>query len=109
MANVAKTLKNIFIAMVRGELLLRMGADRYLIHIVYLFILIVFTLFANLKMDETMVRREQNRKILEDTRIFHAQKTCELAGYDRISKVQELLRQSGSRVTLPEKKAERLK
>jgi len=109
MANIGKTFKNLLNATARGEVLLRMRADKYLAHIVYLFVLIAFNLFVNLKIDETMVKREQNRKTLEDVKIFHAQKTCELAGYDRISRVRELLVQSGSKVTLPEKKAERLK
>lgn len=109
MVKIGNTIKNILAAILRGELLLRMRTDKYLAHFVYLFVLIAFTLFVNLKMDETMVRREHTRKVFEDTKIFHAQKTFELAGYDRISRVQYLLEQSGSKVTLPQKQAEKIK
>ncbi|MDE7126823.1 MAG: hypothetical protein K2O58_02865, partial [Bacteroidales bacterium] len=61
MAKIGKTLKNLLAATARGELLLRMRADKYLAHIIYLFVLIAFKLFVNLKMDETMVRREHSR------------------------------------------------
>lgn len=109
MANFRKTVKNIFMATAHGELLLRMGADKFLLHIAYLFLIVWISLFINLKIDGTMVRLENNRRTLEDLRIYHAQKTCELAGYDRFSKVQELLEKSGSKVALPQKPAETLK
>lgn len=109
MANFGKTAKNVFLAIVRGELLLRMRADKFLLHIAYLFFIVWISMFINLKIDGTMVRLENNRRTLEDLRIYHAQKTCELAGYDRFSKVQELLEKSGSKVGLPMKPAENLR
>lgn len=109
MANVGKTFRNLFSAISRGELLLRLRADKYLIHIGYLFLTVWLSLFISLKIDETMVRLENTRRRLEDVKIYHAQKTCELAEYDRLSKVQQLLEQSGSKVALPQKQAERLK
>ena len=55
-----------------------------------------------------MTRVEDNRKVLADMEIYHAQKTVELAGLSRMSKVQAMLEESGSKLTMPEKPADRL-
>ena len=46
--------------------------------------------------------------MLEDVEIYHAQKTVELAGLSRMSKVQKMLEDSGSRLTMPDKPADKI-
>ena len=101
MANIRKSLGNIFTAIMRGELMLRLRVDRIFVHILYLFFIVWAMIFISLKMDQTMLRMESNRKRL-------AQKTCELASYDRLSTVQEMLEKSGSKVNMPDKPADRI-
>ena len=48
---------------------------------------------------------EENSRTIEDLKIYHAQKTSELASFDRISTVQEMLAKQGSKLTLPDKPA----
>lgn len=108
MANIRKSLGNIFTAIMRGELMLRLRVDRIFVHILYRFFIVWAMIFISLKMDQTMLRMESNRKRLEDLKIYHAQKTCELASYDRLSTVQEMLEKSGSKVNMPDKPADRI-
>lgn len=109
MTNFLKSSKNIIQAMIKGELLLRMNFDRFIIHIAYIFILIWSLIYCSLKIDQTLFRLEGNRRQLEDLKIYHAQKTSELASYNRLSTIDELLKTAGSDVTIPKKPADRIK
>lgn len=109
MADIGKTARNIFSAMMKGEVLLRIKFDRFFVHVLYLFLLIWFIIYFSLKVDQTLVRMEKNRVELENLKIYHAQKTCELAGYDRLSTIEAMLEASGSKVAIPEKPADRIR
>lgn len=66
------------------------------------------SIWLSLRIEKTLTRVEDNRKVLADMEIYHAQKTVELAGLSRMSKVQAMLEESGSKLTMPEKPADRL-
>lgn len=102
-------IKNAALATIKGEFLLRMHASRYFIHIIYTFFLFWISIWLSLKIEKTMTRVEENRKTLADVEIYHAQKTVELAGLSKMSKVQKMLEESGSKLTMPAKPADRLK
>lgn len=109
MAKVFSSIKNIFNATMRGELMFRLKIDKYFIHILYFLFVIWISIFINFKMEQTMLQVEKNRKVLEDLKIYHAQKVCELASYDRQSTVEEMLKASGSNIRMPEKPANKIK
>jgi hypothetical protein len=102
-------IKNAVKAALRGELLLRLNVSRYFIHIVFTFFLFGMSILLSLKIEKTLATVEKNRKALSDVEIFHTQKTVELAGYSKMDRVQEMLNENGSKLTLPEKPADRLK
>ena len=102
---VIQSIRNILVAVLRGELLLRMKVDKVFLHIVYLLFIVWTTLYVNLKIEQTMLKVEKNRKEIETLKIYHAQKSCELATYDRIGKVQDMLEKIGSNVTIPTRPA----
>lgn len=102
---VIKSIRNILMAVLRGELLLRLKVDKVFLHIVYLLFVVWTTLYVNLKIEQTMLKVEKNRKEIETLKIYHAQKSCELATYDRIGKVQDMLEKIGSDVTIPTRPA----
>ena len=108
LADVGQWLKNAFLATVKGELLLRLHICRYFIHIIYTFFLFWVSIWLSLKIEKTLTRVEDNRKELADLEIYHAQKTVELVSLNRMSRVQEMLEQKGSAVTMPEKPADRI-
>lgn len=102
-------LKNAAIAIVEGKFLLRIQANRYFIHIIYTFFLFWVSIWLSLKIEKTLTRLEDNRKALADVEIYHAQKTVELAGLSRMSKVQRMLEESGSKLAMPAKPADSIR
>jgi hypothetical protein len=60
-------------------------------------------------MEQTLTVVEKNKEELETLRIYHAQKTCEYVGLDRISTIEDMLRNAGSEVKAPEKPADIIK
>ncbi len=100
---------NVFKAIMRGELLLRLRVDKLLIYIIYFFIVCWLSIFIYLRIDQTVLVMEKNKAVLDDLQIYHAQKTCELARYNRMSTVEEMLVESGSDVRIPQKPAQKVK
>lgn len=101
-------LRNAALATVKGEFLMRLQISRYFIHIIYTFFLFWMSIWLSLNIEKTLTKVEDNRKALEDVEIYHAQKTIELAGLSRMSRVQRMLEESGSKLTMPAKPADRL-
>ncbi len=101
-------LRNAALATVKGELLMRLQISRYFIHIIYTFFLFWMSIWLSLNIEKTLTKVGDNRKALEDVEIYHAQKTIELAGLSRISRVRRMLEESGSKLTMPAKPADRL-
>ncbi len=101
---IGSTIMNIIRAIMRGELFLG-KADRFFLHIIYLFFVVWMTIFVSLKIEQTMLTMEKNKEALESLKIYHAQKTAELAAYDRLSTIEEKLKSKGSRLGMPEKPA----
>lgn len=101
--------KNSFTAILRGEFLLRLRFDRWFLHIIYFFVLCALNIWVTLEIEQTMLNEEKNKARLEELKIYHAQKTCELVSLDRVSTVQDLLEKTGSDLTVPDKPADRIK
>ena len=102
-------LKNAALATLKGELLLRLHVSRYFIHIIYTFFLFWVSIWLSLRIEKTMTHVEENRKALADVEIYHAQKTVELASLSKMSRIRAMLEESGSKLTMPEKPADRIK
>ena len=108
MSKVGGTLKNIIVAIFRGELLLHLKVDRYFLHIIYVFILIVAATWISLKVDLTLVKEENNKRRLEDLEIYYAEQTDRLVSEGRLSTVESNLQKLGSPVQIPGKPAIRI-
>lgn len=108
-SDVGQWLKNAFLATIKGEFLLRLQVGKYFIHIIYTFFLFFVSIWLSLKIEKTLTRLEDNRKALQDIEIYHAQKTIELVSLGRMSKVEQMLKEAGSALTMPEKPADRIK
>ena len=109
LAEIGQWLKNAFLAMIKGEFLLRLHVSKYFIHIIYTFFLFWVSIWLSLKIEKTLTKVEENRRALQDIEIYHAQKTVELAGMGRMSKIEDMLREKGSALSIPEKPADRIK
>ena len=92
-----------------GDILLRMRLDRLVPYILYAFVLGWLSIWMSYKMEQTMSVAERNRRELETMKIYHAQKTCEYVGFDRISTIERMLEEKGSEIKAPEKPADIIK
>ena len=107
--NIGHAVKEFFIALGRGDLLTRLRVDRALPYILYLFFLGCISIWLSYHAEQTMLTVEKNNAKIRTLKIYHAQKTCEFAGMDRISTIEQLLIENGSEVKAPEKPANTIK
>jgi len=96
----------IFRSIISGDILLKMRVDKLFPYILYAFVLGWISIWMSYRMEQTMIKVERNRKELETLKIYHAQKTCEYVGLDRISTIEMMLEEKGSDVKAPEKPAD---
>ena len=96
-------------AIINGDILLLLRADRLFPYILYFFILGWISIWISYRSEQTMIQVERNAKELEALKIYHAQKTCEFVGLDRISTIEALLIKNNSDVKAPEKPANTIK
>lgn len=108
-SDIWKWLANAFLAILEGKLLLKLNVSKYFIHIIFTFFLFWVSIWLSLKIESTLSTVEDNRRALAEIEILHIQKTLELSGYSRLSTMQEMLRNSGSKLEMPVKPAERIK
>ena len=92
-----------------GTTLMKLGFHKMLPFFGYLFFLSMISIFLSYMTDQAMLKAEKSREELENTRIYHAQKTCEFVSLDRISTVEEKLKEMNSIVAPPEKPASVIK
>ena len=105
LADIGLFLKNSFVAVLKGEFLLRLNVGRYFIHIAYTFLLFGLVIWFSLMIDTTMCKVEKNKAVLKELEIVHSQKVFELVNVSRRSSVEEMLGQLGSNVKEAEKPA----
>lgn len=100
------TIGTVMKSILSGDILLLLRVDRLLPYILVLFALGWINIFLNYKIEQTMVEVERNKKILENYKIYHAQKTYEFISMGRISTIESMLDKEGSQVGTPVKPAE---
>lgn len=109
MADVGAFFKNSFIAVLKGEFLLRLNIGQYFVHIVFTFLLFGITIWLSLMIETTMAKVERNKATLKELEIVHNAKTFEVVSLSRRSTVQEMLESMGSEVAQPTEPATTLK
>lgn len=102
LADVGSFFKNSFLAMMKGEFLLRLNVGRYFVHIAYTFFLIGVVIWVSLMIETTMARVEKNKLTLRELEIEHSAKTFEVVSLSRRSTVEGMLKEMGSSVGEPE-------
>ncbi len=102
---IGEGLRNGFFALINNELLLRLKLDKYFVHIIYTFFLAFMMILIGMRVENTMTKVENSKTVLNDMKIYHAQKTVELVKAGRLGNIEKLLEDKGSDVTMPEKPA----
>ena len=92
-----------------GKVLLLIGADKVLGHIIFTFAMAIVFIWLNIQIESTVHRKEENKAKLENIRSLYTEKECELTSLNSICKVQVMLRDMGSKVAIPTDKAKRVK
>jgi hypothetical protein len=88
-----------------GELLLKVGADKFYMHIMYLFLLMWLSIMLSLKVDKALARVGDNKTAIEELRIYHSQKEAQLVRLHSASAAEKRLRELGSPVSIPKEPA----
>lgn len=104
-SDVGKVLKSSAIAIVRGELLMKLDIGRYFIHILYCFLLMAMAIWISLGIDATMTKVETNKQILVDQEVEIAMKTYQVNALERRSGIEIRLGDMGSKVKEPQQPA----
>jgi len=102
-------MKNSVQAIIKGQFLMRLGFNKFFIHIIYTFFLFWVSIWLSLQIEKTLTKVEENQKRLEDMEIYHAQKVVELVGLNRLTTVRNLLHEKGSQVDIPQQPAVTIK
>jgi hypothetical protein len=105
---IVRKLRNFTRALGKGDLLLTIGAHKYYMHILYLFILAWVSILLSLKVDGTLTKVEENKVVLRDLEIYHAEKEADLVRLHSASTTTKRLKELGSDVTLPVKPAQKI-
>ena len=103
---VGKAVGAFFLALGRGDLLLRMRVDKALPYILYAFLLGCISIWMSYHAEQTMLEVQKNNETLKTLKIYNAQKTYEIVSLDRIATVEKMLEEAGSEVKSPEKPAD---
>ena len=96
-----RSVRNFWRVLGKGELLLSIGAHKYYMHILYLFVIAWISILLSLKVDGTLTKVEENKGALRDLEIYHAEKEAELVRLHSASAAAKRLKQLGSDVALP--------
>ena len=105
---IGRRLKNFTRALGKGDLLLTIGAHKYYMHILYLFILAWVSILLSLKVDGTLTKVEENKVALRDLEIYHAEKEADLVRLHSASTTAKRLKELGSDVSLPGQPAKKI-
>ena len=92
----------------RGDMVLRMRFDKWFPYILHLFLLGCISIWMSYKIEQTILKMEKNKILIEDLQIDNTKKTFELVELSRISTVEAMLEEYGSKVKSPEKPADTL-
>jgi len=98
-------IKKFLAAAVQGKLVLRLGLEKYLLQILFFFLIALLYISINLGMEGTIHRKEQNKEVLKSLRSVHTELTCQITGLNSVCKVENMLKQMDSEVKMPVKQA----
>lgn len=101
-----RLLINSFMAMLKGEFLLRLNVGKYFMHVMYTFFLFAMIIWISLMIETTMAKVEKNKASLKELEIENSELTYSLSKIQRRTTVEKRLKALGSQVTEPSKPAQ---
>jgi len=99
------TIRNLLRALRNGEFLLSIGAHKYYMHIMYVFLLMWLTIMLSLQVDKTLTRAGSNKAAIEELRIRHTESEAALVKLKSASATEDRLKTMGSQIGMPQEPA----
>ena len=96
-----KRLVDKVISYLSGDKLIVWGVDRQLGFIFYIFIIICVSIAWSLMVEQDLVRVQKNERTLQELRISYQQRTLDLVGMNNRTRIDGLLKASGSKLHAP--------
>ncbi len=90
--------KKIIISLLNGRILQEIKADKIFPLIIFIFALAWVSILTRMMVQQKMNEVEKNKRLIKELKIEHAQKTIVLNSFNRISKIEALLKKQGSRL-----------
>lgn len=84
-----------------GEFLLLIGADKFYVHVMYLFVLMWLSIMLSLKVDKTLSQVGDGKAALRELRIQHDEKEAELVKLHSATVTEKRLKELGSKLEMP--------
>lgn len=88
-----------------GDFFLRKGLDRMMWFFLYTFTLACVVILWSLMVENRLVRVEKNEQTIEELEVNLHQRTIELVGLNKRSRIEKMLKASGSTLKAPEEPA----
>lgn len=94
-------LKNIFRAIMAGDLLVHIQISKYFVHILYGFSLFFIIIWVSLKIDATLTKVEINKSRIYEQELVITARRLELSSLGCRSTVERMLKEKGSKLCEP--------
>ena len=104
-SDIGRLLANSLMAILKGEFIMRLKIDKYFPQIAWTFLLFALMILFSLKVDMTLGKVEENKKLLHEYEVTYTQKKYELITLGRRSTVSKALQDAASDVAEPTKPA----
>ena len=108
-SKVGKAAKEILISIGQGTFLLRLRVDKLFPYILVFFVLGCLNIWLNYETEQAALKVEKNKVELETLKIYHSHMNGEIVELNRLSTVEDMLKEAGSTVGIPEKPADRIR
>ncbi len=87
-----------FLTIGRGDILLKVGAHRWLPEIVFAFGMVLLSILLSIRCDQTLTLREKKIKELDGVKIVYSSKYQEMVSLYRYTTVEDMLKKEGSKL-----------
>lgn len=101
MSKFAKVIKSF----TNGEFLLTIGLDRYIIHVIYTFLLIMLAIWIGIRVEKTFIRVQTNKKELNELKIRNYELNFLIEELNSTALIEQKLEEAGSTLHRPNKPA----
>ena len=95
------SVRNTLRALRNGDLLLHVRADKFYIHVMYVFLLMWISIMLSLQVDKTLTKAGNNKAAIEELRIHHTESEAALVKIKGASPTQARLKKMGSEAQMP--------